>query len=56
MLCIKRLVTPYPHRPWRLPRRLLLLLVVVGIIAWLFGGRWERHPHKWRDSTIEAGR
>lgn len=59
LLGIKRLVTVYPHRPlWRMPRRLLLLsLVLIGLLAWLLGeSRWPRHPKRWRDTTIEAGR
>lgn len=38
LLQLKRLITPYPHRPWRMPRRLLALsLVLFGFIAWLLG-------------------
>lgn len=56
MLALKRLVTVYPHRPWRLPRRLLALLIAAGFLAWLFGyGKpWPRHPKEWRDGTIDA--
>ncbi len=60
LLNLKRLVTTYPHRPWRMPRRLLLLaLVLFGFIAWLLGvisdkKPWPRQPYHWEDAGTDA--
>lgn len=44
LLNLNRLLTPYPHRPWRMPRRLLVLSVATfGFLAWLLGAL----EHKW---------
>lgn len=60
MLTLKRLVTPYPHRPWRMPRRLLLLSIVTfGFLAWLLGALsdkepWPRQPTTWIEPGVDG--
>ena len=60
MLQLKRLITAHPHRPWRMPRRLLVLSVMLfGFLAWLLGvlgdkEPWPRQPTQWIEPGVDG--